>query len=159
MFICNKCNYETSDKSNFNHHNKSKKHLSKIQNIQIFKEKEIIEELKTKIINMENELVIKNNLIEKLEIKEQIYKDVNQSGIVKQLEEKVKELENFIIRLTGEKEILKTNNTKKIKINKYKAKDKIPAIVKNSLWRQYFTTETILNDTIHKNKNNMCLLK
>ena len=31
MYICNNCNYETTDKSNFNHHNKSKKHLFNIQ--------------------------------------------------------------------------------------------------------------------------------
>ena len=27
MYICKMCNYETTDKSNFNHHAKSKKHL------------------------------------------------------------------------------------------------------------------------------------
>jgi hypothetical protein len=138
------CGYDTTARTALYNHNKSQKHLSKIQNIQNIEEKEIIEVLKTKIIHMEKELVIKDKEIERLEMKAQIYKDVseiknvNQSGIIKELEEKVKELQNFIIGLTGEKEFLKTNNTKKIKINKYKAKDKIPATVKNSLWRQYF---------------------
>ncbi len=56
---------------------------------------------------------------------------------IKELEEKIKELEKNIIKLTLEKDFIMSHSTK-IKINKYKVKDKIPATVKNTLWRKYF---------------------
>ena len=89
MYICNNCNYETTDKSNFNHHNKSKKHLFNIQKINQIKENDEltlkdkeIEQLKQKIIDMEKEkeLLIKDKEIEKLEMKAQIYKELSEKA-------------------------------------------------------------------------------
>jgi hypothetical protein len=59
MYTCNVCNYETDNKSNLNHHNKTNKHLTnkEIYNNNTIKENEIawikdkeIEELKKKTL-------------------------------------------------------------------------------------------------------------
>lgn len=80
MYICNLCNYQTEDKSNFNHHNKSKKHLFKLntetknnENIKLqLKEKEI-EELKQELIKVKEEK-------KEFEIKAQIYKELSEKA-------------------------------------------------------------------------------
>jgi hypothetical protein len=91
MYICNFCNYETSDKSGFSHHNKTKKH---IKNKEIYekklkeeKENELlkikdsqIEELKQELNKVKEELSLKNKEIEKSEVKVQIYKELSEKG-------------------------------------------------------------------------------
>ncbi len=89
MHKCYICNYETSDKSNLKHHEKSKKHLLKKKEKQLKDEEEDskqeelnkknkeIEELKQKLIEIEKE---KDKEIEKLEMKAQIYKELSEKG-------------------------------------------------------------------------------
>jgi hypothetical protein len=92
MYQCFLCNYNTTDKSNINHHNKTKKHLQNQNDYdeKIKKENELIklkdkeiEELKQEIIKIKQE-----KEIEKLEMKVQIYKE---------LSEKPKNVNNGII--------------------------------------------------------------
>jgi len=89
MFDCLICNYSTDNKANLYHHNKTKKHLLNIEANMLncenkkLKEDEIkikdkeIEELKQKLIEMER---TKNQEIEKLEMKAQIYKEMSEKG-------------------------------------------------------------------------------
>ncbi len=82
MYICNNCNYSTLDKSNFNHHNKSKKHLSNITkkvSINSINEDILIQKNK-KIEELEKELLNKYKEIEKLEMKAQIYKELSEKA-------------------------------------------------------------------------------
>ena len=80
MYICNLCNYNTEDKSNFNHHNKSKKHLfnlntenKKEENEKLkLKEKEI-EELKQELIKVKEEK-------KELEVTAKIYKELSEKA-------------------------------------------------------------------------------
>ena len=88
MYICNKCNYETQDKSNFNHHNKSKKHLFNMMNKDNTISEEELKQKNKKIEELEKELLMKDREIEKLEVKAQVYKE---------LAEKSKNVNNGII--------------------------------------------------------------
>ncbi len=101
MYQCSLCNYNTTDKSNINHHNKTKKHINNKETYEkkikeenenellILKQKKI-DELEKKLIEVEKEkeLLIKEKEIEKLEMKAQIYKE---------LSEKPKNVNNGII--------------------------------------------------------------
>ena len=64
MYICNYCDYSTNDKGNYSHHKKSKKHLSKLDQIKI-QEYETVkkenDELKQKLADKE----IQQKLLEK----------------------------------------------------------------------------------------------
>ncbi len=89
MYSCKICNYETTARTALYNHNKSQKHLAKLQNIKLNEEKDIlekqtkeIEELKKKISEMEKEkeLLIKDKEIEKLEMKAQIYKELSEKS-------------------------------------------------------------------------------
>jgi cellobiose-specific phosphotransferase system component IIB len=85
MYNCEICNYETTARTALYNHRKSKKHLTKIQNNMIPGENKIIEkqlkeidELREKLIKIEKEkeLLIKDNIIEKSEMKAMIYKEM-----------------------------------------------------------------------------------
>jgi hypothetical protein len=87
MYNCNYCNYNTNDKSCFSHHKKTKKHINNKEDYEnqqieekfiIEKQLKEIEELKEKIIKIEKEkeLLIKDNIIEKNEMKAMIYKEL-----------------------------------------------------------------------------------
>ncbi len=109
MYSCNLCDYKTYDKSGFSHHKKTKKH---IQNIEI-REKQLKEE-------KENVIILKKD------------------DEIKNLNEKIKSLESEKDSLLKYIDLLTKNNNIINKIKKYKSKEKIPATIKNSLWRKYF---------------------
>ncbi len=85
MYICEYCNYSTNDKGNFSHHKKSKKHLSKLDQIKIkdydtiikenqeLKQKLQERELQQKLLEKENEKLEEVNKI----LKEQSSKTIN----------------------------------------------------------------------------------
>jgi hypothetical protein len=101
MYICKFCNYETSDKSGYSHHTKTKKHLKNKESFDkntedekmiIEKQTQEIEKLKQKLVIIEKEkeleLLNKDKEIEKLEVTAKIYKE---------LSEKAKNVNNGII--------------------------------------------------------------
>jgi len=67
-YICNLCNYETTDKSNLSHHNKSKRHITNASNENIENEN-YKEKLKEKLIEIKELDEAKNNEINKLKQK------------------------------------------------------------------------------------------
>ncbi len=85
MYICNYCDYSTNDKGNYSHHKKSKKHLSKLDQIKIqdyetvkkendeLKQKLADKEIQQKLLEKENEKLEEINRI----LKEQSAKTVN----------------------------------------------------------------------------------
>ena len=98
MYICNFCDYDTNDKSNINHHNKTKKHITnkklydKINNLE--KKDLVIDkdtEKQIKLLNSENEK-LKQELVKikeekekekqiiQLETKVEIYKELSEKG-------------------------------------------------------------------------------
>ena len=122
MYKCNICNYETSRKSNFNLHNKTKKHIinkeqdnKKIKDETEYKENEI---LKLK----ENE-IIKESKIEELKQK-LLVSEAEKSALLKYID-------------------LLLQNKNNSKIRKYKKKCKIPAVIRNSLWKKYFNESNV----------------
>ena len=98
MYICNFCDYDTNDKSNINHHNKTKKHITnkklydKINNLE--KKDLVIDkdtEKQIKLLNSENEKLKqellkikeekeKEKQIIQLETKVEIYKELSEKG-------------------------------------------------------------------------------
>ena len=76
MYYCDSCDYKTDDKGNFSHHNKTKKHLSKLDQIKIQsfeKIKEENDELKQKLFEKEKEKLEEVNKI----LKKQTSKTIN----------------------------------------------------------------------------------
>ena len=103
MYICNFCDYDTNDKSNINHHNKTKKHITnkklydKINNLE--KKDLVIDkdtEKQIKLLNSENEK-LKQELLKIKEEKEkekQIIQQETKVEIYKELSEKGKNINN-----------------------------------------------------------------
>ena len=119
MYKCDICNYETSYKSNFNLHNKTKKHIinkeqdnKKIKDEKEYKENEILKE---------NE-IIKESKIEELKQK-LLVSEAEKSALLKYID-------------------LLLQNKNISKIRKYKKKCRIPATIRNSLWQKYFNKST-----------------
>jgi hypothetical protein len=79
MYICDICNYQTSERTAIYHHNKTKRHLkNKDENEKnINDEKQIIEKQLKEIEELKQELikVRKEKELEKIEVKAQIYKE------------------------------------------------------------------------------------
>jgi hypothetical protein len=125
MYYCNLCNYETYDKSNLNHHNKTQKH---IHNNIIYQKKLNDEKIKNII---ENELINQKES-EIIILKEKLLRtEIERDLLIKEKEFLLKERESYF--------------TNKIKENKknYKIKEKIPATLKNKLWRKHFSTDIV----------------
>jgi len=110
MYICNYCNYETTSRTGFCNHKKTKKHI------------------KNKIDFENNDQKIKESEIILLKDKE-----------IKELNEKIKNIESDRDALLKYVDLLTKNRDDIIKTKKYKSKDKIPATIKNTLWQKYFT--------------------
>jgi hypothetical protein len=87
MYTCNICNYVTTARTALYNHNKSKRHLTKIQNNELLEEKQIIEKqtkeievLKqelTKVKEEKNELDV---LKKELEITAKLYKELSEKS-------------------------------------------------------------------------------
>ena len=141
MYTCDICNYSTDDRSNLQHHNKSKKHI-------------LIKEQENKILKIkddENEILKQKLLVSEIENKSLKIKD-NENEILKQ----------NLVDSKNENEILKQNlvdsknenssllkyidlllqNKNNSKIRKYKKKCRIPTTIRNSLWQKYFNKST-----------------
>jgi len=73
MYECAICNYVTNDKSNFRHHNKSKKHMFEMEKNKA-EEKKIIFEKQTKEIEELKQKIVK------LEVEAKIYKELSEKG-------------------------------------------------------------------------------
>ena len=89
IYYCRLCSYETTARTALYNHNKSKKHLAKIQHNELLEEKEIIEkqtkeieELKEKLLEKDKqiELLNKDKEIAKLEVEAKIYKELSEKG-------------------------------------------------------------------------------
>jgi hypothetical protein len=84
IYFCKLCNYETTARTALYNHNKSKKHLAKIQNNELLEEKEIIEKQSKEIEELKHELLKikeeKDKEIAKLEVEAKIYKELSEKG-------------------------------------------------------------------------------
>jgi len=78
MYNCKICNYETDDKSNLNHHNKTKKHLINKENFEnkAIEEQKLIEKKDKEIEELKQKLADSENQKKEFEIKAQVYKEL-----------------------------------------------------------------------------------
>ena len=80
VYECLICNYSSIDKSNLNHHNKSKKHIFNIKKINSEKEKELIKIKDEEIEKLKQKLIDSENQKKEFEIKAQIYKEISEKA-------------------------------------------------------------------------------
>jgi len=80
IYTCKLCDYETTARTALYNHNKSKKHLAKIQNNELLEEKEIIEKQTKEIEELKQKLADTENKKKELEIEAKIYKELSEKG-------------------------------------------------------------------------------
>jgi hypothetical protein len=109
MYSCNLCDYNSSSRTGFCNHKKTKKHIK-------------------------NTIKFENNETKKIENDIIFSRDKE----IQLLNDKIKSLESERDSLSKYVDLLTKNDNIKKKIKKYKSKEIIPATVKNTLWRKYF---------------------
>jgi hypothetical protein len=155
MYTCDICNYSTDDRSNLQHHNKSKKHIlikereNKLLKIkddenEILKQKLLVSETENKSLKIkdnENE-ILKQNLVDSKNeneiLKQNLVDSKNENEILKQ---NLVDSKNENCGLLKYIELILQNKNNS-KIRKYKKKCTIPATIRNSLWQKYFNKST-----------------
>jgi len=81
MYSCNICNFQTEVRTAIYNHNKSKKHIANIQNIELSNEKKSTEDKEQEIDNLKKQLAEKDKEIEKLELINKVYKEQGENKV------------------------------------------------------------------------------